>query len=397
MITQRSIPRCAKLIVASALLSLSSLPAFSQPVIGSAGATLVSESFVPANGLIDSGEVVTVSFCIQNTGTANTVNLVGTLQATGGVTSPSGPQNYGAVVAGGSPVCRNFTFTAASSSLTATIQFQDGVTNLGTVTYVFGCVLTCPANITVSNDPNQCGAVVTYPAPTGSSCGTITASPASGSFFPVGTTTVTANSASGSTCTFTVTVNDAQPPTVTCPANITQSNDPNQCGAVVTYPSATASDNCPGVTVQASPASGSFFPVGTTTVTQMATDPAGNSATCTFTVTVNDTQPPVITCPANQSVTATGPSGTVVNYPSPTVSDNCPAAAPPVCSPASGSTFPLGATSVQCTATDAAGNTATCSFTVTTTPPTIPTLSPWMLALLGLAVAAIGTIAMKLR
>src|SRR5262249_25308917 len=46
------------------------------------------------------------------------------------------------------------------------------------------CTLTCPANINRTNDPNQCGAVVTYPAPTPSgTCGTIVCSPASGSFF----------------------------------------------------------------------------------------------------------------------------------------------------------------------------------------------------------------------
>ena len=83
---------------------------------------------------------MTVSFCVQNTGSSNTANLVGTLQATGGVTGPSGPQNYGVVVAGGPPVCRNFTFTAngaCGGTITASIQFQDGATNLGTVTYTF--------------------------------------------------------------------------------------------------------------------------------------------------------------------------------------------------------------------------------------------------------------------
>src|SRR5207344_3579429 len=128
----------------------------------------------------------------------------------------------------------------------------------------------------------------TYPAPTSSgSCGTINCSPASGSFFPKGTTTVTCTSSAGPTCTFTVTINDTQAPSITCPANVTKTNDPNQCGAVVTYPPPTVSDNCPGVGAPAcSPASGSFFPVGTTTVTCMVADAAGTSATCTFTVTV---------------------------------------------------------------------------------------------------------------
>jgi subtilisin-like proprotein convertase family protein len=155
------------------------------------------------------------------------------------------------------------------------------------------CMLTCAANITQTNDPDQCGAVITYPAPTTTgSCGTITCSPASGSFFPVGTTTVTCTSSTGPSCSFTVTITDDQPPTITCPANITKSNDPNQCGAVVNYPSPTITDNCPGTfTATCTPASGSFFPVGTTTVT------------CT--VNGFDEQAPLPSKPANSLKVAT--------------------------------------------------------------------------------------------
>src|SRR5829696_4777704 len=148
------------------------------------------------------------------------------------------------------------------------------------------CAITCPANITVSNDPNQCGAVVNYPAPTTTGdCGTITCSPASGSFFPVGTTTVTCT-ATMATCTFTITVNDTQPPTITCPANITAVTATVTDPCVVVNFTTTASDNCPGVVVVCNPPSGSCFPVGVTTVTCTATDTAGNTVTCTFTVTV---------------------------------------------------------------------------------------------------------------
>jgi hypothetical protein len=177
--------------------------------------------------------------------------------------------------------------------------------------------------------------------------------------------------AAGQTCTFTVTVNDTQPPTITCPANVTQSNDTNQCGAVVNYPSPTASDNCPGVGAPTcAPASGSFFPVGTTTVTCNVSDASGNTASCSFTVTVNDTQPPTITCPANQTIIAdqtactVGGGCVVATFADPTATDNCPGVTV-ACNPPSGSCFPVGVTTVTCTATDASGNTATCSFTVT--------------------------------
>ena len=109
-------------------------------VLAPTTATLVSESCLPANGVIDPGETVTVAFGVQNTGGANTVNDVGTLQNTGGVTGAGGPQNYGVVVAGGSAVSRNFTFTAdavlaCGANFIATIQHQDGATNLGSFTY----------------------------------------------------------------------------------------------------------------------------------------------------------------------------------------------------------------------------------------------------------------------
>jgi uncharacterized delta-60 repeat protein len=264
----------------------------------------------------------------------------------------------------------------AVGTTTVTCTAKDAAMNMAMCTFtvtVSNCTsITCPPNKVQSNDPNQCGAVVNYPAPTPSgSCGTITCSPASGSFFPKGTTTVTCTSSSGPTCTFTVTVNDTQPPSITCPANITKSNDSNQCGAVVNYPAPTVSDNCPGVgTPTCTPASGSFFPKGTTTVTCSVKDASNNMASCTFTVTVNDTQPPSITCPANVTAVtsqATCPSAScqAVSFPAPTASDNCPGVTV-ACSPASGSCFPLGTATVTCTATDTSGNTATCSFTVTT-------------------------------
>lgn len=112
------------------------------PLPAAAGATLTNEFCAPTNGALDPGETVTVNLGLQNAGTLNTANLVATLQAIGGVTVPSGPQTYGTMVAGGPAISRPFTFTVNSAllcggTLTATLQLQDGATNLGTATFTF--------------------------------------------------------------------------------------------------------------------------------------------------------------------------------------------------------------------------------------------------------------------
>jgi Metallo-peptidase family M12/Secretion system C-terminal sorting domain/HYR domain len=82
-------------------------------------------------------------------------------------------------------------------------------------------------------------------------------------------------------------------PTITCPANITVNNTTGLCGANVTYPPSTATGT-PAPVITYSKASGSFFAVGTTTVTATATNDCG-TVSCTFTVTVNDIEAPVFT------------------------------------------------------------------------------------------------------
>ena len=118
------------------------------PIIAPNGSSLISENCVPANGVLDPGETVTVSLCLKNTGGANTENLVATLLETEGVTNSSGSQSYGTVVAGGATVCRDFTFTVDPTSqcgdaIEATLQLRDpGLqpsqgTDLGMITYTF--------------------------------------------------------------------------------------------------------------------------------------------------------------------------------------------------------------------------------------------------------------------
>src|SRR4051812_15628851 len=102
------------------------------------------------------------------------------------------------------------------------------------------------------------------------------------------------------------------------------SNDLNQCGAVVSF-SPTVSGPCNDVTADCSPASGSQFPIGATTVVCVGKSASGpSSAPCYFIVKVTDTQAPVINCPAPISIKATGPAGAVATFAQPSTTDNCP-------------------------------------------------------------------------
>ena len=140
------------------------------------------------------------------------------------------------------------------------------------------------------------------------------------------------------------------------PADIT-TNATSPSGAVVTYASPTAVDEAgdiPPATASCAPVSGSTFAIGTTPVTCTATDADDTPSTVSqsFTITVRDTDLAITGVPADFTAIATGASGAVVTYPAPTAVDEAgdSAAATVSCSPVAGSTFPVGATTVTCTA-----------------------------------------------
>src|SRR5215212_6721468 len=174
-------------------------------------------------------------------------------------------------------------------------------------------------------------------------------SPAPHSLFPIGTTTVTCTGSDGSRGSFNVRVVDSVGPKLQLPRDFALFA-PDDSGVIATF-DASASDSVDGkVAVSCSPASGSKFPIGTTTVDCSATDTQGNSARGFFEIIVyRQSSPPPP--PPEQVITveATGPRGAVVTFTSSTNGpddfNGRPAGA---CNAASGSLFPLGTTIVVC-------------------------------------------------
>ncbi|MBA3849290.1 MAG: hypothetical protein C0502_04760 [Opitutus sp.] len=166
---------------------------------------------------------------------------------------------------------------------------------------------------------------------------------------------------------------DTTPPVISAPADIT-AEATSAAGAVVTF-SATATDEKDGpVPVVAVPASGSTFPLGMTAVGLAASDSAGNTATAEFDVLVRDTTAPALTVSSNVTAEATSAAGAVVSYAAATATDAVGVTALTY-SQASGSQFPLGATTVTVTARDAAGNSSSGTFTIAVQDTTAPALT----------------------
>ena len=133
-------------------------------------------------------------------------------------------------------------------------------------------------------------------------------------------------------------------------------------GAVVSF-TATTTDPTDGVrNATCTPASGTMFALGTTTVTCTGSNTHGATITGSFTVKVVDTTPPALTVPS-PSAEATGPAGAVVTYTA-TAADLVSGSVTPVCTPVSGSTFAVGNTTVTCTASDTRNNSTTRTFVV---------------------------------
>ncbi|MDO7850662.1 HYR domain-containing protein, partial [Hymenobacter convexus] len=283
----------------------------------------------------------------------------------------------------GTTVSNNAPATFNKGTTTVTWTATDASGNTATATQVVTVrdteapTITAPVAKAISTDAGSCTAtnVALGTATAADNCSGVTVTNNAPAAFAKDRTTViwTATDAAGNVATATqlVTVTDTERPTISAPAAKVVSTSTGQCSATgVSLGTATAGDNCTGVSVtNNAPAT---FPKGSTTVTWTATDAAGNTATATQLVTVNDTERPVLTLPASLTVAApTGQCSAVVTFAT-SATDNCTGAPTVVASPASGSTFAVGTTTVTVTATDASGNVSTGSFTVTVTGSTPP-------------------------
>lgn len=281
---------------------------------------------------------------------------------------------------GTDPGATGFTVRAATSA-------SDVATQAGLLQVNEPPSIVCPAPITRTNDPGQCGAIVSFTvSAAGSPTPVVTVSPAPGTLFPIGTTTVTAtatNSCGTATCSFTVTVLDNEVPSITV-SDATFPTDAGACHATVASPGASAADNCAMASLVGTRGDGAAltdpFPQGTTTITWLATDASGNTAGATQYVMVADTEHPTMTAPASLTL-ATGPGSLTCGVDvgnaalgTPVASDNCAVSVTVEGIPA-GSFFPVGTTAITYTATDPSGNTAVATQTVTVVDDTPPWVS----------------------
>ncbi len=169
--------------------------------------------------------------------------------------------------------------------------------------------------------------------------------------------------------------NDTQGPTfAAAPDIVAEATGP--AGGVVTYSEPAASDSSGVASHSCTPASGSPFTFGTTTVTCTATDASSNANTSsvTFAVFVEDTTPPSITPIPDSTAEATSSAGAFVAYTEPAASDVVDGIDAVSCSPAP-ATFALGTMTVTCSATDRAGNTGSSSFNIFVKDTTAPTIT----------------------
>jgi hypothetical protein len=318
-------------------------------------------------------------------------------------------------VGAGTPVKTEIVLEASVTTTTAQRSTRGNSTKAATVVATpavpGSCELTCPANVIATADTTNAsvfGAFVKFGAAgVNGDCGAVTNSPASGSFFAVGTHNITSSAEGGGSCSFTVKVLGTPAPTISCPANKTATapEGTEEATVVVGTPTFNASGGGTVVGVRSDGTPAIFdedgvlvtpaiivpltdpYPVGITGIDWTVTDADGRTATCRQTVTVNpagcgvnDTTNPTITAPDDVTIgTGTGNTGCSISLDDElgqaeaNDDSNCPVTVTVTGIP-TGNNFAPGTYTLTYTATDAAGNTASDTQTVTVTDTTAPVI-----------------------
>jgi parallel beta-helix repeat protein len=396
------------------------LPDFTATTTSTDNCAVVSTTQSPAAGTMvglgATSVVITVADAAGNTASCTTT-FTGVDTTAPSITACAPAQT---VPAGASCTALVPDFTATvvaldncSSSLTITQSPLAGSTaNLGstaitiTVADAAGNTTQCSTSLTVADStaPSITTCAADQSASAGASCTAlvpdftagvvaldncsstlvVTQSPVAGATANLGanTVTITVADAAGNTttCTAILTVVDTTAPSITsCAADQTASADASCVAQVPDFTAGVvALDNCSStLVVTQSPVAGATANLGANTVTITVADAAGNTTTCTANLTVVDTTAPSITsCAADQTV----PAGANCTALLPDLAagivavDNCGISSATQ-SPLAGSAVGLGATVVTITVSDAAGNTASCTSTVTVVDATAPTIT----------------------
>jgi len=300
----------------------------------------------------------------------------------------------------GAVIANSASVTSATTDLDTSDNSSDGSAVVPSPPPAQTCTITCRENLTLTADTTQGGnpgKFVTFTSTDviAGSCGAITPSPASGSFFPLGTTVVNVTSATGGgSCSFTITIVQTPPPSITCPANINVTAALGENTANVNPGTPTTSPSS-GVTVTgirsdddddpltAPKPLSDPYPVGVTGIEWTVADPSGNKATCQQTITVNaaDRTQLTISCPINKTVAApAGSCEATVNPGTPTTNpsdSHVTVEGERSDGRALNEPYPAGATEIKWTATDDInGNVQTCTQLITVTTDTGDTTPP---------------------
>ncbi len=322
------------------------------------------------------GPVCPSSASLTYTGPAGMDSYLWTISGNGSISGANSGQTV--AVNPGSGCDASFTLTLAitksgcSNICTQTVTVQD----------VTPPIITCPAAVS----PIQCPNTPVFPTPTASDtcdlsltvtfADVTTPGACAGTYTTVRTWTATDDCGNSASCSQSVSVIDTTPPTISCPA----ATSPIQCPAAPVFPAPTASDLCDlslTVTFADVTTPGACAGTYSTTRTWTATDDCGNSASCSQSVDVIDTTPPIITCPTDVTVdckasTAPAATGTA------TATDNCSAIASITSSDMVTAGAGAGCYSIARTwkVTDACGNSSTASQTINVQDITAPVIAP---------------------